>query len=313
MANSPVIIKKIKKVSHGGHHGGGWKVAYADFVTAMMAFFLLMWLLNATTEEQRKGISNYFGPPGDQMGAGGSGGILGGKSLETEGNFQDSRASSPMDSNHIKKGEDENNDSDNQDENIAKSSSEVHQENTKNKNMDAAQAQKVMEKLESEKFREAEQQLRQAIQKMPDLKDLAQNLIIDQTPEGLRIQIVDQKRLSMFPNGSAEMYPYTRKLLQYVEQIVEKLPNKISITGHTDDKPYSNGAKYTNWELSSDRANATRRVLLEFGLKPDRLLYVAGRAETEPLKTSPPSSDQNRRISIVLHRSDPVQPTAKKS
>ncbi|MGI4851459.1 MAG: flagellar motor protein MotB [Janthinobacterium lividum] len=241
MANSPVIIiKKIKKVSHGGHHGGGWKVAYADFVTAMMAFFLLMWLLNATTEEQRKGISNYFGPPGDQIGAGGSGGILGGKSLETEGNFQDSRASSPMDSNHIKKESEEPSD----DEDVGKTSGDKKGE-SKDKNLEAAQAQKVIEKFESEKFREAEQELRQAIQKMPDLKDLAQNLIIDQTPEGLRIQIVDQKRLSMFPSGSADMYPYTRKLLQYVEQIVEKLPNKISITGHTDDRPYSEGAKYT--------------------------------------------------------------------
>ena len=315
MINPPVvIIKKIKKVSHGSHHGGAWKVAYADFVTAMMAFFLLMWLLNATTEEQRRGISNYFGPPGNQVGAGGSGGILGGKSLETEGNFQDSRASSPMDSNHVKKGDDDANENDNNDDSeVGKTSLNDSKKDGKDKKLDADKAQKVIDNFESEKFREAEQQLRQAIQKIPDLKDLAQNLIIDQTPEGLRIQIVDQKRLSMFPNGSAEMYPYTRKLLQYVEQIIEKLPNKISITGHTDDKPCTNGAKYTNWELSSDRANATRRALLDFGLKPDRLLYVAGRAETEPLKISPPSSDQNRRISIVLHRSDPTSSVLKKS
>ncbi len=138
-----------------------------------------------------------------------------------------------------------------------------------------------------------------------DSRASAQNLIIDQTPEGLRIQIVDQQKLSMFPNGSAEMYPYTRKLLHYVEKIIEKLPDRISITGLTDAKPYGEGAKYTNWEFSSDRANATRRVLLEDGLKTERLLYMAGRADTEPLKISPPSSDQNRRISIVLHRTEP--------
>ena len=298
--NAPVIIiKKIKKIAHGGHHGGGWKVAYADFVTAMMAFFLLMWLLNATTEEQRKGISNYFGAV--PIGSGGSGGVLGGLSLEKEGTFNDSRASAPMDSSYVKKSE--NDPTDSEEESGEQEQSASSQKDQSHPNQ--TEAQKLIEKFESEKFREAEQQLRQAVQQVPDLKDLAQNLIIDQTPEGLRIQIVDQQKLSMFPNGSAEMYPYTRKLLHYVEKIIEKLPNRISITGHTDAKPYGEGAKYTNWELSSDRANATRRVLLEDGLKTERLLYVAGRADTEPLKISPPSSDQNRRISIVLHRTEP--------
>ena len=303
-----IIIKRIKKVSHGGHHGGAWKVAYADFVTAMMAFFLLMWLLNATTEEQRKGISNYFGPSGELVGSGGSGGILGGTALEKDGNFHETRASSPMDADHIKQEENAKtkNQDDTEEESQASSSHTVENTDTQSDSgkFDEKKAKKVIEQFENEKFKEAEQQLRQAIQDIPDIKELAENLIIDQTPEGLRIQIVDQQRRSMFPNGSADMYPYTRKLIQYVEKVIEKLPNKISITGHTDGKPYSDGAKYTNWELSSDRANATRRALLDFGLKPDRLIYVSGKAETEPLNASNALSDQNRRISIVLHRTE---------
>ena len=302
--NAVIIIKKIKKGGHGGHHGGAWKVAYADFVTAMMAFFLLMWLLNATTEEQRRGISNYFGPVGNVIGAGGTGGILGGNSLEKEGNFRETRASSPLDTHNIRKeGRSESENDDGQEAPSVNEKSEQVQDPETQKKL--ADAQKMVAKYEKERLKEAADRLKQAIQNMPEMKQLAQNLIIDQTPEGLRIQLVDQRKISMFPSGSAEMYPHTHKLLEYVVKVVEKMPNKISITGHTDSKKYSPGAKYTNWELSSDRANATRRALLDLGLESERLLYVAGRADTEPLNKLAPESDQNRRISIVIHRSAP--------
>lgn len=293
--NAP-IVKKIKKVTGGGHHGGAWKVAYADFVTAMMAFFLLMWLLNATSEEQRRGLSNYFGPAGDLFGAGGTGGILGGQSVETDGNFKEARASSPITTGSVK--------------------SEASASNTDTDDNDGQgafeedlEAEKAIEKAEEELFKKAEEDLKKAIQENPELNELAQHLIIDQTPEGLRIQIVDRDKKEMFPNGSSEMYPHTRKLLELVNKVIEKMPNKISITGHTDAKPYANGSKYTNWELSSDRANATRRVMLELGLSSPRMVYISGKAETEPLLKEDPSAAQNRRISIILHRREMIKST----
>jgi len=288
------IIKKVKKVNGSGHHGGAWKVAYADFVTAMMAFFLLMWLLNATSEEQRRGLSNYFGPAGDIFGAGGTGGILGGQSVETEGNFKEARASSPITTGNVK--------------------SEASASNTDTDDNDGLgafeediAAEKAIEKAEEELFKKAEEELKKAIQENPELNELAQHLIIDQTPEGLRIQIVDRDKKEMFPNGSSEMFPHTRKLLELVNKVIHKMPNKISITGHTDAKQYANGSKYTNWELSSDRANATRRVMLELGLSPERMVYVSGKAETEPLLKEDPTASQNRRISIILHRREMVK------
>lgn len=258
----PIIIKKIKKVAGHGHHGGAWKVAYADFVTAMMAFFLLMWLLNAASEEQKRGLSNYFGPSGNAVGAGGSGGVLGGQSIEKEGNFQETRASSPVDngSPNVETTKAENTDGEqaggvksNLTADQAGAAKTIAEEMTAKDAAQAAvkqekdhKAKAMIDQYETQVFKDVESKLKQAIREMPDLKDLAENLIIDQTPEGLRIQIVDQKRYSMFPNGSAEMYPPTRQLLLLVTRIVEKMPNKISISGHTDSKPYAEGATYTN-------------------------------------------------------------------
>lgn len=293
---NPPIIKKVKKVNDTAHHGGAWKVAYADFVTAMMAFFLLMWLLNATSEEQRRGLSSYFGPSGDLFGVGGSGGILGGHSIETEGNFKETRASSPLTTGS------------------PESEENASEPETKNEVLEEdLEAEKAIEKAEEVLFKKAEEELKKAIQENPELNELAQHLIIDQTPEGLRIQIVDRDKKEMFPNGSAEMYPYTRKLLEMVNKVIEKMPNKISMTGHTDAKPYASGSKYTNWELSSDRANATRRVMLEMGLSPQRMVYISGKADMEPLLKEDPSASQNRRISIILHRRDTLKtPLSKK-
>lgn len=317
--DQPIIIKKIIKGGHG-HHGGAWKVAYADFVTAMMAFFLLMWLLNATSEEQKRGISNYFGPAGDMVGAGGSGGILGGLSIESEGNFQDTNTSASMTAETVKNeasasdtDTDDNNGmgaTQNQDQEQA-DTSEAAKTDPADKALDQAEAAEQfdreaaevgMEEYEQSLFKEAEHLLRQAIQSVPDLKDLAENLIVENTPEGLRIQIVDKNRYSMFPNGSAVMNAQTKQLLHQVAKVIEKLPNKISIAGHTDSKPFSNKSGYSNWELSTDRANATRRALLEQGLASNRLTAVVGKADNEPLIVEKPDSDQNRRISITLLR-----------
>lgn len=314
MSDAPhIIIKKIKKKIAGGHHGGGWKVAYADFVTAMMAFFLMMWLLNSTSEEQRRGISNYFGPVGEYIGAGGTGGVLSGRAMDTEGRLSKIDANSDTSLQVLKDAAssgDESDDNNGFEQSKSQAAALKPDQNTdkgfdKDKPIELKQAEKIVQKYESELFKQAEKELRQAIMEIPELKELEKNLIIDQTPEGLRIQIVDQQRYSMFPKGSFAMYPYTKKLLELIAKVIKKLPNKISITGHTDSFKFSEDDRYSNWELSSDRANASRRVLLEMGIPETRILYVAGKSDTEPLMPDH-LSEMNRRISIILHRTDQI-------
>ena len=307
----PIIIKKIKKVEGHGHHGGAWKVAYADFVTAMMAFFLLMWLLNSTSEEQKRGLSNYFGPYGNAQGAGGSGGVLGGLSVQSEGMWTDNKTSPTVTAPSVKveateeagPGDDIGGElEEDGTPNDAKDEAKLETEAEKAAGESEKQAKDAIEAFETQAFREAEEALKQAIESIPELKELSKSLIIDNTPEGLRIQIVDQKGLSMFPLGSSQMHEHMKKLLEQIAKVAINLPNKISISGHTDAKPYSNTNAYSNWELSSDRANASRRILLNAGMRPERIYSVVGKAETEPLIASDPQSDQNRRISIVLRK-----------
>lgn len=281
----PIIIKKVKKVE-GGHHGGAWKVAYADFVTAMMAFFLLMWLLNVTTDDQKNAISNYFDPTHPKISeqASGAGGILGGKSLSQEGA-------------------------------MTQSTQPVQQQRTQQTFVnDTTGSERTRKELEEEiierenrRFEQAEAELKQALQETPELKDLQEHLQIDRTPEGLRIQIIDREGKPMFPIGSARMFDKTKKLLESVSEVVMKLPNKISIKGHTDAIPYRGGGDYTNWELSADRANASRKVLMDKGVPQDRIFTVVGKAATEPLIEEDPRDPRNRRIGIILLRDSIVK------
>ena len=298
--NAPPIIKRVKKYEHGGHHGGAWKVAYADFVTAMMAFFLLLWLLNATTEEQKRGIAEYFSPvPGAVGETTGGQGFFKGDTVTTDGKLVESNAPVsvtipiPTTAFDQEKTEGENDKQASKD----KAESEKEAEAT-----DPDKAEKLLAELEDKQFKEAEHQLRQAIQNIPDIKELAENLIIDNTPEGLRIQLVDQDKNSMFPRGSTEMNEKARILMHQVAKVVAKLPQKISISGHTDSTPYANTKGYDNWDLSTDRANASRRALVEAGLERARIVNLTGKADTEPLVKDDPTSPQNRRISIVLLR-----------
>jgi chemotaxis protein MotB len=289
-----LIVKRVKKKAAHAHHGGAWKVAYADFVTAMMAFFLLLWLLNATTEEQRRGIADYFTPSTASDSKSGAGGLLGGQAVASPG-ASISRNSIPSISVDIKP---TTGASDGEGEEDAGPTDQSTQPKPTDSDLDQALA-----KREEERFAKAEAELKQAIAEAPELKNLAKNLIVDQTPEGLRIQIVDQEGQPMFTLGSAEMPERTRLLMRKVAQIVAKLPNKISISGHTDAKPYRGArAGHGNWELSSDRALASRRELVGGGLKTSRILKVEGKAETDPLIKKDPLSARNRRISIVLLR-----------
>lgn len=286
----PIVIKKIKKGGHG-HHGGAWKVAYADFVTAMMAFFLLLWLLSATTDEQKLGISNYFSPEAVSTGQSGAGGLFGGTSLAVEGALTSSGGSAvdsipiPLPPSDPQTTEDDPEESDG---GVQEASEEALEE--------------LLAEREQELFEAAEKALRQAITKLPELVDLQESLLIEQTPEGLRIQLVDQERISMFASGSAEPNEQTRKLTSMIAKVVAQLPNKISVSGHTDSTPYRTANGYSNWELSADRANAARRLLLDSDLSDDRISQVQGRADTDHLFPDEPNSPRNRRISIVLLR-----------
>lgn len=298
----PVIVKRVKKGGHGGHHGGQWKVAYADFVTAMMAFFLLLWLLNATTEEQKRGIADYFSPtPGLLRSTTGGSGFFAGESVTSEGQLTQ-RAAQPTVSIPIPSMTyDERTEEDEARAQQSEKPVDVDREPPREAD-DAGRVQKMLAELEERQFAQAEHDLRQAIQDVPELRMLAESLIIDRTPEGLRIQIVDQEKYAMFPRGSAVMHETARKLMARVAQVVEKLPQKISITGHTDSTPYANPTGYDNWDLSTDRANASRRALVDAGLPAERVVHVTGKADQEPLIPDDPTSPRNRRISIVLLR-----------
>lgn len=279
-----VIIKRVKKGGHGGHHGGAWKIAYADFVTAMMAFFLLLWLLNSVSQESLEGISNYFAPTAVSLSTSGSGQILGGKTLSEEGvgTSNSSSSSVTMDLPPPRAG----------------SGGEALQEGDVSEDA----AKEALEKIENEQFEKAREEIEQAITSTIELQQLKDSLLIDDTPEGLRIQIVDQDGLAMFPSGGARMFPHTKQLLHLVSKVVLSMPQKISISGHTDAVRFSNDRGYSNWELSSDRANAARRELVGYGVPYERVSRVVGKAETEPLKPDDPNDAANRRLSITLLR-----------
>lgn len=277
----PIIVKKIKK--GGGHHGGAWKVAYADFVTAMMAFFLLLWLLNVTTDEQKAGIAEFFDPnPKISQSMSGAGGLLGGLSVSPEG-AQVNQKSPIMPP-----------------ESQSDASLRPGEEQLTKAEINERQLEEEIRKREEAEFEKIEQDIRKAIERSPELSELGKNLMIDMTPEGLRIQIVDQEGTSMFPSGSAQMYEKTRSLMKKVAEAIKDLPNQVSVRGHTDSIPYKGANGDTNWELSSDRANASRKVLLDAGLQEKRINNVLGKADTDHFIPDKPNDARNRRISIIL-------------
>jgi len=290
----PIMIKKVKKVIAGGHHGGAWKVAYADFVTAMMAFFLLMWLINATDPEQKKGIAEYFAPASVSSSNSGSGGILGGTSLGDDG------AKSSGSNSVIS-------------QLAPEAPPDAPTEAGQSQNLAAASEQALRNEIarrEAAQFSSAAESLRQAMQSMPELAELSKQLIIDQTPEGLRIQLVDQEGRSMFENGSSRPNPRAQLLLRAVSRVITQLPNRISITGHTSATPGSNRATGAgDWTLSSARADASRLILQGAGVDADRVYQVSGKAGSDPLYPDDPTLAGNRRIAIVLLREAPVLPT----
>jgi chemotaxis protein MotB len=307
----PIIIKKIKK-GGGGHHGGAWKVAYADFVTAMMAFFLLLWLLNVTTAEEKTAISNYFDPahPKISRQESGSGGVLGGMSLSRVGamvtNVQPITTPPPQpysrgsqQSGEQKSGDDEASDKPTT-QSLEGQGTEIDVEAMTE--LEKEKLEKQLEAIEDERFEAAMEQIKNAIEETPQLAELSEHLLMDITPEGLRIQIVDKDGRSMFPVGSADMYPFMDDLISKVSAVITALPNHISIRGHTDSSKYAPGARYNNWDLSADRAQSSRRALTRNNYPEEKIETVVGRADRDHLIPENPLSPQNRRISIILLR-----------
>jgi chemotaxis protein MotB len=301
--DAPILIKKVKKGGGHGHHGGAWKVAYADFVTAMMAFFLLMWLINTTSPEQKRGIADYFAPASVSQTTSGSGGILGGTALGDKG-AQSAGSQSTL-------------------QHMAPTPPDKAQDvgqSSKAGGPTSADAalQQAQSKQENEDFSSAAESLRQAMQDMPELAELSKQVLVDQTPEGLRIQLVDQEGRSMFDEGSAQPNDRARLLLRAVAKVVNQLHNRISIAGHTSvsvgapekatSKAVGKQGPSNDWALSAQRADAARVILQQSGVDPDRVYQVAGKANAEPLFPDDPTLPGNRRIAIVLLREKPVLP-----
>jgi|SRR6185437_14379839 len=308
----PVIIKKVKGHGAHPHHGGAWKVAYADFVTAMMAFFLLLWLLNVTTDVQKRGIADYFEPTIASKSMSGAGGVLGGQTIGQPGaqSIPTSLPSLAINRPALRQPSDGDDGNEGgtaghhgeQDANGEAKAKADAADQAQNRRLSDADLDRNVAEREEKRFAAAQFTLQQAVKQLPELKGLADNLIIDQTPDGLRIQLVDQDKRPMFALGSADLLDPAKKLLAVISQVIQRLPNPVSITGHTDAIPYPGGGRYTNWELSADRANSSRRQLVADGIPVSRFARVTGVADRDPLVANEPNSPRNRRISIVLLR-----------
>jgi chemotaxis protein MotB len=319
-SQAPVIIIRRKKKGGGhAHHGGAWKVAYADFVTAMMAFFLLLWLLNVTTDVQRKGIADYFAPASISKSESGAGGVMGGQTITVEG--QQISAASPVTTQEVTtptvgQGDEGDEETKGKDDNggIATRGPDATNPNGQTGNSTLSKDEQALVggmRAEEDAFKQAEMALKQAIMSNPELRDFSNQLVIDRTPEGLRIQIIDRDKFSMFPSGGAIPYERGRDLLRLVGKVIGKLPNNISVTGHTDSTPFLAGSSRDNFTLSTERANISRTYLVEGGVDEKHVAKVTGLADRDPFVPSDPKDSRNRRISIVLLRqSIPPAPTS---
>jgi chemotaxis protein MotB len=271
-SQQPIVVKKIKKGGAAGH-GGAWKIAYADFVTAMMAFFLLMWLLGSTAKGDLKGIADFFQTPLLVAMAGGSG--SGDSSSVIQGGGEDlTRAHG-----QVKKGDIE----------AVK----------KTINLQALKAD--FEKKEKERLMGLKSDIEALIEASPALKQFKKQMLLDITSEGLRIQIVDEQNRPMFDSASSELKPYTKLILREIGPMLNKVENRISLSGHTDATPFAGGDRgFGNWELSTNRSNASRREMVAGGLDDSKVMRVTGFASTVLFDKTQPQSPINRRISIIV-------------
>ena len=335
-----IVIKREEGGEHG-HHGGAWKVAYADFVTAMMAFFLLMWLLNATTEEQRRGLADYFAPTNLlARSVSGSGQPFGGRTPNDDGNVTSTAGAMTMQPGRLpvvmdieeddsdtmarpqprREGPEGREDADNPRLVVATppgaqagpeaprgGPAETPAPEARPENLGEAELRRELARREREAFERVAEQVREAIASDPALADLARQMLVEQTPQGLRIQLVDAERQPMFALGGAAPNDRARALLARVAQAAGRLPNPVAIAGHTDATPFRGGGERSNWDLSAERANVTRRLLVEAGLSESRIRSVSGHADRDPLLPDQPAAAANRRVSITLLRLAPEE------
>jgi chemotaxis protein MotB len=286
----PIYVKRVKKVA-AAHHGGAWKVAYADFVTAMMAFFLVMWLVTAVSKEQRAAIFDYFKNPSmepgrsvkpapGQMGPGGAS-----TAVINMGGGLDAPKSSKQATERI---------------GATVMTSPAPPIDLKSEDQKLAEAVELKKLLEKKQLDALMDDLKEAIAKSQALQPFKDQLLLDITPEGLRIQILDAQNRPMFDLGSARLKPYTNDILREVTGYLRTVPNRLSVTGHTDTTPYAGITGYTNWDLSTERANAARRSMESAGLETERVARVVGLASSVLFDKKNPRSAVNRRISIVV-------------
>jgi chemotaxis protein MotB len=270
----PIIIKKIIEEGHGGHHGGAWKVAYADFVTAMMAFFLLMWILGATTEKQRKGIADYFAPTMVTLRdkTGGAHGLFGGESIVDRDKFPHRAAQTGTKSITIPK-------------------------DASGGNKEGAAVLRSRDRIA---FQKLKAMLEAKMGADPKLAKMMANVRMVETREGLRIDLVDQADFAMFQSGTDQLLPQARELMRKVAEVTNFADNSVIVRGHTDAMPYSKGRTVNNWTLSAGRAEATRRALADAGVSNNRFLRIEGVADREPYLPDDPYDPRNRRMSITL-------------
>jgi chemotaxis protein MotB len=291
-----IIVKKTKKVA-GAHHGGAWKVAYADFVTAMMAFFLVMWLVTAVSKEQRAAIFEYFKNPSMEPG----------KSVKpAPGQMGPGGAStSPI---NLGGGLDAPRTTTHERPSIGTPVTLLNREKPNEVNLTPEERRIAEEKIraeiatakEKERLESLMKELREALSKSQALEPFKDQLLLDITPEGLRIQIVDAQNRPMFDRGSSHLKPYTNTILREVAQYLKTVPNRVSITGHTDLMPYAGISGYTNWDLSTDRANAARRALEAAGYDSNQIARITGLSSSVLFDKKNPRNPVNRRISIVV-------------
>jgi chemotaxis protein MotB len=268
----PIIVKKVIEAAHGGHHGGAWKVAYADFVTAMMAFFLLMWLLGATTEKQRKALADYFAPTivtQKQDSAGGKG-FFGGDSIVSADSYPH----------------------------------KAQQTGTRSLTIPRDAVGGPMEgsakAADLARFEKFKKMLSSRLKSDKELRRFAKNVRFTDTREGLRIDIVDEADYTMFASGTEALLPDAQRLVRAVSEVIAAIPNDVKVRGHTDAMPYRSGIGTNNWKLSTGRAEATRAALVSNGVQPNRFARIEGVADREPYIPGDPYDARNRRISITL-------------
>ncbi|MBI5898109.1 MAG: flagellar motor protein MotB [Rhodocyclales bacterium] len=268
----PIVVKKIKK-GGGGHHGGAWKIAYADFVTAMMAFFMLMWLLGSTTQADLQGIAEFFQNPLKVAMPGGEG--SGDSSSVIKGGGKDLTATVGQ----VKAGDIE----------------------APRKTVNLQKLKAEYERMERQRLEGLKAELEAMVDANPTLKQFKNQLLLDLTSEGLRIQIVDEKNRPMFDSASSEVKPYTRVILREIGKLLNKVENRVSLSGHTDAQPFAGGSRdFSNWELSTNRANSSRRELIAGGMIDNKVMRVVGLASTVLYDKQDPYNPINRRISIVI-------------